>query len=365
MHLSYTIAPSDLLWTEDLFTYIQAFKAGTLDTSAAFEQNGWVILPEIEAHGQGGPFTAYFAIKAGLDNSPFSILNPLTNVAVWSVENHQPVTSLLQATEVNLSFLAILAAGSASDLEKLIFSGDDVIGFTTPQTDTSSDTLRGWDGNDTIEAKGSGGSDFFYGGTGNDRISVFDGLVTPGSGQFHGYGDGGRDTVLGDERADRLYGGNGNDSLVGNGGHDLVQGGSGNDTQQGGAGRDTLNGGAGADVLFAGLDADRIVGGAGADLFIFTWGGVVDHYDSGGLPARRDVVADFAHGEDLIRLVESALATITLMGSGSFTATNQVRWLSAGGNTTIFINGDADLAADMAITLLGVTGLDATDFQLG
>ena len=191
MRLSYTIAPSGLLWADDLFNYIQAFKAGTLDTSAAFEQNGWMIVPEIEAHGSAGPFTAYFAIKAGLDASPFSILNPLTNVAVWSVENHLPVTSLLQATDLNLSFLAILAASSAEALEQLLFSHNDVIDFTTPQIDTSSDTLRGWDGHDTIEVRGSGGSDFFYGGTGNDRISVYDGLVTPGQGQFHGYGDGG------------------------------------------------------------------------------------------------------------------------------------------------------------------------------
>ena len=104
----------------------------------------------------GRPFTAYFAIKAGLDARPFSILNPLTNVAVWSVENHLPVTSLLQATDLNLSFLAILAASSAEALEQLLFSHNDVIDFTTPQIDTSSDTLRGWDGHDTIEVRGSG-----------------------------------------------------------------------------------------------------------------------------------------------------------------------------------------------------------------
>ena len=165
--------------------------------------------------------------------------------------------------------------------------------------------------------------------------------------------------------ADLLYGGSGNDSLVGNAGHDLLQGGKGNDTQQGGTGRDTLNGSAGDDILYAALDTDRYVGGAGDDLFIFTWGGVVDHYDCGALLARRDVVADFVHGQDLIRLVESSLATITLIETGGFTGTNQVRWHSAGGDTTIFINGDGDLAAEMAITLLGVTDLVAADFQLG
>ena len=41
-----------------------------------------------------------------------------------------------------------------------------------------------------------------------------------------------------------------------------------------------------------------------------------------------------------------------------------MRWDSAGGNTTIYINGGDDLSADMAITLQGVVNLHAGDFLL-
>ena len=107
-----------------------------------------------------------------------------------------------------------------------------------------------------------------------------------------------------------------------------------------------------------------MTGAAGVDRFIFTWGGSVPHFDSGVQAAKRDVIADFTRGQDLLRLVESSLDPVTLIGDAGFTGENQVRWVSAGGVTTVFVNGDADMAADMAITLLGVGRLTAADFQL-
>lgn len=367
MNLSYSVAPSDLLWTNDLFNQIQSFKAGSFDSSAVYEQFGWLIVPEIEVHGSAGPFTAYFAIKAGDSVTPFSIFNPLTDVAVWTVENHLPAVNILAASNMNLSFLSILAAGSATALEALLFAGADVITFDAGAPDSSNDVLRGWAGNDTLQAYASGGRDAFYGGGGNDRITISDGIagsLQGVSGIFLGYGGSGRDTVLGDDRGDRLFGGTGDDSLVGNGGNDLVEGGAGADAQQGNAGRDTLRGGSGDDSLFAGLHADELTGGDGADLFIFTWGGTVSHFDSGTQAAARDVITDFTRGDDLIRLIESSLDQITLIGQAAFTAENQVRWVSKDGSTTIFINGNADLAADMAITLQGISFLGVGDFQL-
>lgn len=367
MHLSYTVAPSGLMWTDDLFAYVQSFKAGSFDSSAVYEQFGWLIVPEIEAHGSTGPFTAYFAIKAGDSVTPFSILNPLTDVVVWTVENHLPAVNILAASRVNLSFLSALAATSATALEKLLFSTDDLIDFALATPDTSDDVLRGWGGNDTLSAFASGGRDAFYGGSGHDRITIFDGVANSlqgVKGSFFGYGGSGRDTLMGDDRGDHLFGGTGNDSLVGNDGGDVLNGGGGADSLQGNAGRDTLWGEAGDDVLFAGQNADQMTGGQGVDLFIFTWGGVVSHFDSGVRAAARDVVTDFTRGEDLIRLIESSLDQITLIGRAAFTAENQARWVSKEGTTTIYINGDADLAADMAITLQGIGHLNAGDFQL-
>lgn len=367
MNLDYSVAPSALLWTEDLFNYIQQFKAGTFDSDEVYEQFGWLVVPEVTAHGASGPFNAYFAIKAGDSVTPFSVLNPITNVAVWTVKHHEPVDSILQASNMNLSFLSVLAASSAAALEKLIFSGDDRIGFSTARTDRSDDVLHGWAGEDDIDVAGSGGTDRFYGGSGNDRISIFDGVAGTMHGiaqAFFGYGDAGHDTLQGDDKGDHLFGGTGNDSLAGFDGNDTILGGAGRDSLQGGAGGDRLDGGGGNDVIFGSLGLDRATGGAGADLFVFTWGGAVDHYDGGLAAAKRDVVTDFTKGEDLIRLVESSLATVTLMGQAAFTATNQVRWVNQNGSTTIFINGDDDLAPDMAITLQGVVNLHAADFQL-
>ena len=178
------------------------------------------------------------------------------------------------------------------------------------------------------------------------------------------HGSGGNDTVLGDDEGDHIYGGCGHDSLAGFDGDDTVSGGAGNDSVQGGTGNDSLTGDSGDDVLFGSVGTDTLAGGTGADLFVFTCGGAVDHYDSGLTPSQRDVVADFTPGDDLIRLVESTLAPIKLIGSADFTGENQVRWVSKGGSTTLYINGDSDLAADMAIVLTGVTPLNAVVFQL-
>jgi Ca2+-binding RTX toxin-like protein len=367
MHLSYAVAPSEILWAGDLYRYIQEFKAGTFDSSEVYSQFAWLIVPEVTATGAGGPFSAYFAIKAPDEHNEFSIFSPITDVSVWFVQDGAPVYNMLYADGLSLAFAAVLAANSALALEKLIFSGDDYISFVPATPDGSDDVLHGWAGADDIEVSGSGGTDRFHGDAGNDRISIFDGVAGTlhgVAGSFFGYGGAGADTVQGDDRGDHIYGGTGNDSLLGFEGNDTMLGGAGRDLLQGGAGRDSLAGGDGADVIFGSLGVDREAGGAGADLFVFTWGGAVDHYDSGVPAAGRDVVTDFTRGADLIRLVESSLAAIVLIGHGGFTGSNQVRWVSAGGNTTIFINGDDDLAADMAITLLGVTGLQAADFQL-
>ncbi len=367
MNLSYGLPPSRLDWTSDLFTYIQAVKAGTFDGSAAYQQFGWLILPEVTAHGDSGPFTAYFAVKAGGAFNSFSVLNPITDVSVWNVVSGAPETNLLYASGLSLSFASVLGASSATVLEKLIFSGDDRITFLPATPDRGNDLVRGWAGNDDIEILGSGGNDTVYGGTGNDRISIRD--LNPNTlggvpGTFWGYGEAGNDTIFGDDRGDLLFGGSGRDLLAGNDGKDSIDGGTGNDSLYGNAGNDTLTGGAGSDVIFGYTGADVLTGGSEADLFVFTWGGAVPHFDSTGGVKGRDVVTDFEAG-DLIRLVESTLAEVTLIGAAAFTAINQVRWVSGVGGTTIYINGDADLAPELNIFLMGVAGLTVDDFQLG
>ncbi len=368
MIVEYRSAPSALFWTDDLFSYIQAQKAGTFDGSAVYEQFSWLIVPEVTAHGASGAFAAYFAVKAPDPISlNFSVLAPITDVSVWNVVDHAPVTNMLYADHMSLSFLAVLSAPTAQALEKLIFQGDDRLLYHPATADSANDVLQGWGGNDNIEAVGSGGRDRFYGGDGNDRISIYDGLAgtTQGARQtFFGYGGTGNDTVQGDDWGDHLFGGGGRDTLSGFEGADVLSGGAGRDSLAGGSGSDVLNGGTEDDILNGGLGVDAMTGGSGADRFIFTWGGTVPHVDSGVALARRDVITDFVSGQDKLQLLESALAHVTLIGQAAFTGVHQVRWITAAGDTTVYINTGGTLAADMAITLQGVTALDNADFMV-
>ena len=79
-------------------------------------------------------------------------------------------------------------------------------------------------------------------------------------------------------------------------GADSVQGGDGNDTVLGGGGNDTLAGGAGQDVLTGQTGTDLLTGGLGVDTF------TCDDLGETGLGAARDVISDFVHGQDIVRL---------------------------------------------------------------
>jgi Ca2+-binding RTX toxin-like protein len=374
MNLSFRVPTSTLFWAQDLFDYIQAFKSGTLpNIDAVYEQNGALILPQITGHGAGGPIEVYFGIKFGNDASPVSLDKPITALYVWSVVNGEPESLMIQASQVNVFALDILAMTSATALEKYLFRGDDVIGFAFEHAGGGNNTVRSWAGNDIINAYGSGGTDEIYGGTGNDRISIYvptTDTATELQLEDYAYGGAGNDFIIGSypgtgASIDHFYGGSGNDTLVGYDGSDTLMGGAGNDFLSGWQGRDVMDGGSGNDQLTGMIGADTLTGGSGVDRFNFTWGGTVPHFDSGPGKAARDVVTDFTRGEDLLLMRESvASPVLTLLGDAAFTTINQVRWVSAGGNTTVFVNGDADLAADMAITLLGVTDLTQSDFQV-
>lgn len=100
-------------------------------------------------------------------------------------------------------------------------------------------------------------------------------------------------------------------------------------------GNDTLNGKGGNDVLFG----DRPGGTAGHDTFVFD--GAVG----------QDVIGDFHHGEDTIRLI----------GSYASFAEVQAHFVQNGGD------GAIDLGGGNLIVLQGVTisTLTASDFQFG
>ena len=106
---------------------------------------------------------------------------------------------------------------------------------------------------------------------------------------------------------------------------------------------------------------DSLTGGLGADLF--TYGDLTEM----GTGAARDVITDFAHGIDVIRLtlLDADLNTpgdqaFSFNGGGALTAAGQVRYV--GGVISGDVDGDG--AADFQIALTGTPVLAATDFQL-
>ncbi|WP_339947645.1 matrixin family metalloprotease [uncultured Albimonas sp.] len=141
----------------------------------------------------------------------------------------------------------------------------------------SDDILAGEGGANRL--RGGGGDDLLAGFGGGDRL----------------LGGAGADLLRGGLGSDRLLGGLGRDRLEGGRGGDALLGRRGDDRLEGEAGRDLLRGGAGEDRLRGGDGQDRLTGGAGADVFVLD-----------NAAGRRDRVADFAPGEDRLRVLSGA-----------------------------------------------------------
>ncbi|MCU0800538.1 MAG: hypothetical protein MUD11_01975 [Rhodobacteraceae bacterium] len=227
----------------------------------------------------------------------------------------------------------------------------------------NADELRGGDGNDRIYGGigfsvllGEAGNDLIDGATGLVRADGGDGndWIRGGSATFPVFGGGlessylfggaGNDTLVTGATGTLMVGGSGDDRYVINhannrleelagGGNDrvvttvsvdlttageieritvkaatgvtvtgtatanILAGNIGADTLNGGAGDDRLAGAGGADVLDGGAGNDTLSGCADADVFVFATGGL------------RDVISDFADGQDMINL--TALSAVT------------------------------------------------------
>ncbi len=149
--------------------------------------------------------------------------------------------------------------GSASDSatfnRTIIFNGQVF-------EDTRSYLVNGQFGNDTITT--AAGDDVVYGGSGADTIST----------------------------------GKGNDKLYGGSGADKLSGGADNDYLEGGSGNDVLDGGSGGDYLIGGTGNDTITSGSGNDFIALTVG------------SGTDLITDFTHGQDKIRLGNDILGQL-------------------------------------------------------
>lgn len=214
------------------------------------------------------------------------------------------------------------------------------------------DTLDGGVGADTLA--GGLGDDVYYIDNLNDRVQEGIGagldkvissisytlgenlerLTLTGTAALNGMGN-----VL----ANQLTGNDGANQLSGNGGNDTLIGGSGDDVLLGGRGKDDLSGGIGHDKFKFTALADSSVGAT-----------------------LRDSVQDFVRGEDLIdlstldadtgRAGNQAFANF-ISSTAQFNKAGQLQ-LKQG---VLYVNTDADSAAELSITLAGVSTLAMSD----
>ena len=202
-------------------------------------------------------------------------------------------------------------------------------------------------------------------GEGIDKeVSATASFVLSGNVEFGELQGLGNLNLTGNELDNTLRGNAGRNTLSGGGGTDVLIGGGGNDRFYGGAANDTLIGGLGRDVMS---------GGQGADVFVFA-----RIADSGKVPATRDTISDFRHGEDKIDLhaIDAVAGTarnnaFKFIGAANF---HDVKGelhlikinLPGRAHDVTIVEGDTngDGAADFRIALTGFLHITKADFIL-
>ncbi|HHC29963.1 MAG TPA: calcium-binding protein, partial [Rhodobacterales bacterium] len=202
-----------------------------------------------------------------------------------------------------------------------------------------------------LNALGSVGEDMIQGARGNDLIKGF----------------GGNDVLFGGMGRDRLFGGSGDDDLRGQGGNDKAFGGTGNDQLHSEGGNDVLKGGTGSDWLDGGMGRDKLFGGVDTDRDTFYFG---DVRESGPGAKHMDVLYNFTPGTDKINLMWIDANTVTggddaFAFTGALGADANAVWTKQRGNDLLVLaDNSGDGVADLAIKLIGVDVLTASDFFL-
>jgi hypothetical protein len=236
-------------------------------------------------------------------------------------------------------------------------TGDDIL-----EGDEGDDLLSGSNGNDTLI--GGAGNDGLDGGNENDLVLGGDGDDRLGGGNGDDVLDGedGDDLISGNNGNDTLMGGAGDDGLDGGNGDDLMLGGEGDDRLQGGNGADTLDGGEGNDILLGGNGDDTLTGSGGDDTISGGMGNDTYVYLAAEDSPASDVITDFEQGADHIDLT-ALLGDDDLIWGNTTPIANGVWHEQGEENTSIFVDLDGDMMADMTITLTGLHTLTSGDFN--
>jgi Ca2+-binding RTX toxin-like protein len=149
-----------------------------------------------------------------------------------------------------------------------------------------------------------------------------------------------------------------------------VAGGNGADRIKGASAADSIDGGGGADRIMGGGGGDDLWGGYGEDRFVYA-----SLRDSGTASGSRDTIHDFFRGYDQIDLSlldadsgvrgDQAMRFVTeFTKASSGQADGQVKAVSRGSDTYVYVDGNGDNMADMTIFLDGVKALSKDDFIL-
>jgi Ca2+-binding RTX toxin-like protein len=162
--------------------------------------------------------------------------------------------------------------------------------------------------------------------------------------------------------ASTISGSSGADVIVGSAGADVLTGGVGADNITGGVGADTITGGTGPDIIVIGAThsgitvatADRVVGfvtnednlvlGAAGDLVNDAQVDTENYTEAGA------VVADFAAALAAANVALTAMKVTEINAAKLY----NLQWDATNGY--LFIDGNADGAADMVVVLPGITG---------
>ena len=204
-------------------------------------------------------------------------------------------------------------------------------------------SLSGGSGADNINT--GLGDDAVEGGTGNDTVGGMAGrdVVHAGAGDdFIAWNDPTGDVVFGERGNDTIIGGDiAADVIDGGSGDDLIRAfatsanaATASDTLIGGRGNDIALGGDAADYLEGGSDNDILTGNDGADTFAFV-----------ASEPGNDVITDFNHQEDVVRL-EGFGAGFDPLANLTATTSGTLLDLGAGGSVLFLGVRPTELLAD-------------------
>lgn len=337
-------------------------------------------LRQLKIETQGSKDTLTVAPGMGMDGLAASLISGVSDGIAITPLTWNAAADVVIDTATN-DRVDLVAPGAANDGVTFAAGSLDAVGMKNLTIDMGKGADILTVVNADLGLPVAGGSFWFYGGAGIDRLAVTGDadmrlndtrLVSSSGGRiliddvekatltggasnnlltavgFSGSvilnGGNGNDILRGAEGNDSLIGGNGNDLLFGYDGDDSLDGGANDDQIFGGDGNDILLGGLGNDMLSGQAGNDALNGQGGSDLLQFEG---TNNAESLNLQFLSATTAQFVRKP---RGLNSTLEKDTITNDAADEVSIQA------------LGGDDLIAIDLAITMLGVVdGGDGTD----